>query len=62
MSLSKEGKNMKIIIKWNGNKFLIEITNKTTFLELKSIIYSLTNVSIERQKIMIKGKEKLFNF
>jgi ubiquitin carboxyl-terminal hydrolase 14 len=48
-------KMVQIVIKWSNQKFPIDIDDSTTAILLKSQIFSLTGVSPERQKIMVKG-------
>ena len=46
---------MQVVIKWNGTKYPVEIEDGETGINLKSKIFSMTNVPPERQKIMAKG-------
>lgn len=44
-----------MVIKHQGNKYDVEIEPDSTGLEFKEIVYSLTGVEPERQKILVKG-------
>lgn len=44
-----------MVVKHQGNKYDVEIEPDSTGLEFKEIVYSLTGVEPERQKILVKG-------
>lgn len=44
-----------MVIKHQGNKYDVEVEPSSTGLEFKEIVYSLTGVEPERQKILVKG-------
>ncbi|KAI9227581.1 MAG: hypothetical protein DHS80DRAFT_31640 [Piptocephalis tieghemiana] len=44
-----------VVVRWNGKKFDVELDTAATGEELKLQIYSLTGVTPDRQKVMIKG-------
>lgn len=46
---------MQVVIKWNGNKYPVDVEEQDTGITFKSKIFSMTSVPPERQKIMIKG-------
>lgn len=43
-------------LKWNKSVYSVDIEADSTLHQLQSQIYSLTNVPVERQKILNKGK------
>ncbi|PVV04345.1 hypothetical protein BB560_001155 [Smittium megazygosporum] len=47
---------INIVVKWNGKKFDVEIDTEESGQVLKSIMFSLTGVEPDRQKILIRGK------
>ncbi|KAI3641415.1 hypothetical protein MIR68_000545 [Amoeboaphelidium protococcarum] len=52
---------VKVSVKWSGKKFDdLELNlNESGALEFKGVLYSLTGVEVERQKILIKGVGQL---
>lgn len=44
-----------MVVKHQGNKYDVEVEPSSTGLEFKEIVYSLTGVEPERQKILVKG-------
>lgn len=44
-----------VVIKHQGNKYDVEVDPSSSGVEFKEIVYSLTGVEPERQKILIKG-------
>ncbi|CAN8100069.1 unnamed protein product [Discula destructiva] len=46
---------VNLVVKHQGNKYDVEVEPSSTGLEFKEIVYSLTGVEPERQKILVKG-------
>eukprot|EP00607_Mallomonas_marina_P006421 CAMPEP_0182428190 /NCGR_PEP_ID=MMETSP1167-20130531/21376_1 /TAXON_ID=2988 /ORGANISM="Mallomonas Sp, Strain CCMP3275" /LENGTH=535 /DNA_ID=CAMNT_0024610931 /DNA_START=66 /DNA_END=1670 /DNA_ORIENTATION=+ len=48
---------MKLKVKWNKQQFNdLEVEESDGLLQLKSLLYSLTGVPVDRQKLLAKGK------
>mmetsp|Transcript_877 Transcript_877/g.1189 ORF Transcript_877/g.1189 Transcript_877/m.1189 type:complete len:471 (+) Transcript_877:37-1449(+) len=50
-----EGAKKKVSVKWNKNTYEIELGNN--ILEVKALLYSLTQVPVERQKLLCRGRQ-----
>lgn len=46
---------MLINIRWNGVKYPIEADLSVSGLDFKTLVFSLTGVAPDRQKILVKG-------
>ena len=44
-----------MVVKWNGTKYPVPIDTDQPALIFKTQLFSLTQVSPDRQKIMVKG-------
>ncbi|KAJ3101155.1 Ubiquitin carboxyl-terminal hydrolase 14 [Phlyctochytrium planicorne] len=45
----------KIVVKWSGNKYDVDVDPEQTGAVFKMQLFSLTNVEPDRQKILVKG-------
>ncbi|KAJ1834330.1 deubiquitinating enzyme, partial [Coemansia sp. RSA 2708] len=46
---------VKVLVKWQGQKYEVDTDTAPTGEDFKAILFSLTGVSPERQKVLVKG-------
>lgn len=48
---------MNVVVKWNKQQFDVEIESDSSLELLKAQIFALTNVPVDRQKLLVRGKK-----
>ena len=47
---------LKVQVKWNKEKYDLQVNFDQEVYEFKVLLYSLTNIPVEKQKVIFKGQ------